>query len=256
MDLERFAGVARCYGTRGLENFTRSRVAVVGVGGVGSWVAESLARSGIGAIDLIDLDDLCVSNTNRQLPALLDHYGDNKAQAVADRIAQINPACQVQAIQDFVTPDNAAHYLQGLTACIDACDTLKAKEAMVWAARRQKLPLFVSGAAGGQIDPSQVQSADLARVIQDPLLAKLRRQLRKSGLNGDKKMGVRCVFSTEQPRYPAPDGGTQSMRHPDAVGGLDCGGGLGASMAVTTAFAMQLTALCLAHLSRARLAEV
>lgn len=250
MDLERFAGVARCYGTRGLENFAQARVGVVGIGGVGSWVAECLARSGVGAIDLIDLDDLCVSNTNRQLPALAGNYGKNKAQALAERIALINPACRVHAVEDFVTRDNVVNVFQPLTAAIDACDTLSAKEAMVWSARRQKLPLFVSGAAGGQIDPGQVQSADLSRVIQDPLLAKLRRQLRKGGLTGSKKMGVSCVFSTEQPRYPAPDGGTQSTRHPDSLGGLDCGGGLGASMAVTATFAMQLSALCLARLCR------
>ena len=251
MDLERFAGIARCYGTDGYARLAAARVAVVGIGGVGSWVAEALARSGVGHIRLIDLDDLCVSNTNRQLPALAGQYGLNKAAAMAERIRLINPACAVAAVEDFVTPANVDQHLTALDAVIDACDSLAAKQAMVVAARRAKLPIFVSGAAGGQVNPGQIASADLARVIQDPLLAKLRRQLRAQGWPKDgKKMSVSCVYSTEQPRYPSPDGGTQAKRAPEAVGGLDCGGGLGASMPVTATFAMHLVALCLARLTR------
>ncbi|WP_420550744.1 tRNA threonylcarbamoyladenosine dehydratase [Litorivicinus lipolyticus] len=251
MDLQRFAGIARCYGTDGYARLAQARVCVVGIGGVGSWVAEALARSGVGYLRLIDLDDLCVSNTNRQLPALAGNFGDNKAEAMAARIRLINPACQVEAVADFVTAANVQASLADVDAVIDACDTLMAKQAIVVAAKRLKLPCFVSGAAGGQIDPGQIASADLSKVIQDPLLAKLRRELRAAGWPKDgKKMAVPCVYSTEQPRYPSADGGTQAKRSADAVGGLDCGGGLGASMPVTATFAMHLVALCLARLTR------
>lgn len=251
MDLERFAGVARCYGTQALQNFTQSRIAVVGVGGVGSWVAEALARSGVGQIVLIDLDDLCVSNTNRQLPALMGAYGQNKADALAARIQLINPACQVTPVLDFVTPDNVQEHLSGMDAIVDACDAIRAKVAIALFARRQRIPLWVSGAAGGQVDPSQIQSADIARTTQDPLLAKMRRELRAAGLpSAPKKMGVNCVYSTEQPWYPTPEGGVSRIRSTGSVAGLDCGGGLGAMMPVTAGFAMQLTAGVLGELAR------
>lgn len=243
MDLERFAGVARCYGTQGLSQLSQARVTIVGVGGVGSWVAEAMARSGVGHITLIDLDDLCISNTNRQLPALMGQYGHNKAQALAQRIALINPACHTQAVMDFVTPANVAEHLSDTDVIIDACDAIQAKFAMVQFAKARKTPIWVSGAAGGQVDPTQIATADLARTIQDPLLARLRRDLRKAGWPAaPKKMGVHCVYSTEQPRFPTPDGGVSSQRSSGAVAGLDCGGGLGAMMTVTATFAMQLSA--------------
>lgn len=251
MDLERFAGIARCYGTRALHNFTQSRVAVVGVGGVGSWVAESLARSGIGQLALIDLDDLCVSNTNRQLPALTGAYGRNKADALAERIELINPACRVESILDFVTPDNVEQHLSGMDVIVDACDAIRAKVAIALFARRQRIKLWVSGAAGGQVDPTQIRTDDLSRTTQDPLLAKMRRELRSAGLPAaPKKMRVNCVYSTEQPWYPTPDGGVARTRSTGSVAGLDCGGGLGAVMPVTAAFAMQLSAGVLRDLSK------
>ena len=251
MDLERFAGVARCYGTQGLQKFSQARVAVVGVGGVGSWVAEAFARSGIGSINLIDLDDLCVSNTNRQLPALMGNYGLNKADALAERIRAINPACQVTATLDFVTPNNVEAHLSQCDLIVDACDALKSKVAMALHARRHKIPIWVSGAAGGQVDPTQIKTADLSKTIQDPLLAKMRRELRQAGWPKDgKKMGVACVYSTEQPRFPTPEGGVSAQRSQGSVAGLDCGGGLGAMMPVTAGFAMQLTAGALSVLSR------
>ena len=249
MDLERFAGVARCYGTHGLQRFANSHATVVGIGGVGSWVAEALARSGVGQIDLIDLDDLCVSNTNRQLPAMMGNYGRNKADVIAERIQAINPYCQVRAILDFVTPANVEQHLTQCDVIIDACDAIKAKLAMVVHAKRQRIPIWVSGAAGGQIDPTQIQTADLARTIQDPLLARLRRDLRQLGWPAaPKKMAVNCVFSSEQPRFPTPDGGVSNQRVQGSVAGLDCGGGLGAMMPVTAAFAMQLSAGALGSL--------
>lgn len=251
MDLDRFAGIARCYGTQALTNFNAAHVAVIGVGGVGSWVVEALARSGVGQLSLFDLDDLCLSNTNRQLPALEGQYGQSKVQALASRVNAINPACRVNAVEDFVTEVNVERYLTGeLSAAVDACDAFSAKKAMALRAKRLKLPLFVSGAAGGQIDPGQIKTADLSKTIQDPLLAKLRRELRAQGWPKDgKKMGLTCVYSTEQPRYPALDGTTCSKPEPGSVGGLDCGGGLGATMPVTATFAMQLVSACLNRLA-------
>jgi len=242
-DLERrFGGVARLYGQDGAERLRQAHACVVGIGGVGSWSAEALARTGIGRITLIDLDMVAESNTNRQIHALGDIYGKAKVDAMAERILAINPACQVSCIEDFVTLDNVGQLLdQDFSVVIDAIDQVRAKAAMIAFCRRHKLPIVVGGAAGGQIDPTQIRLSDLSQTIQDPLLAKVRALLRKEygfSRDGKKKFGVPAVFSTEPLRYPEKNTSCATDAGP---AGLNCAG-FGSSVCVTSVFGMAAAA--------------
>ncbi|HHJ4328332.1 TPA: ThiF family adenylyltransferase, partial [Klebsiella pneumoniae] len=176
----RFAGIARIYGQQGLQRLTAAHVAVVGIGGVGSWAAEALARSGVGEISLFDLDDVCVSNTNRQLHALDGAIGKPKVEEMAARIRLINPACRVHAVCDFVTRDNMAeHIVEQLDGVLDCIDSVPAKAALIAWCKRRKIPIVTTGGAGGQIDPTQIQVSDLNKTFNDPLAAKVRSTLRR-----------------------------------------------------------------------------
>ena len=180
-DSRRFGGIARLYGDAGRARLAAAHVCVVGIGGVGSWAVEALARTGVGRLTLIDLDHVAESNINRQVHALDATLGQAKVQAMRERIAQINPACDVQCIEEFVDPSNWPQLLPAVTdAVIDACDQIKAKTAMaVWA--RKTRALFVSvGAAGGKRHAHKVDVDDLSRTTHDPLLAQVRYRLRKS----------------------------------------------------------------------------
>ncbi|MFB3129832.1 MAG: ThiF family adenylyltransferase, partial [Lysobacteraceae bacterium] len=176
---QRFAGIERLYGVGALERLQGSRVAVVGMGGVGSWVVEALARSAVGHLALIDADDICVSNTNRQLPAMEGNYGRNKAEAMAERCRAINPDIEVDAVQAFLTVSNMAELLdRGFDLVIDACDSFRVKvETIAWC-RRRKLPLLTVGAAGGRTDPTLVRIRDVSRTEHDAMLALIRKKLR------------------------------------------------------------------------------
>jgi tRNA A37 threonylcarbamoyladenosine dehydratase len=238
---QRFGGTARLYGEEALQLFAQSHICVVGIGGVGSWAAEALARTGIGAITLIDMDDVCVTNTNRQIHAMRDTVGVAKAEVMADRIRQINPECQVTIIDDFVTVDNVAEYLnRGFSYVIDAIDSVRPKAALIAYCRRYKIPLVTTGGAGGQIDPTQIQVSDLAKTIQDPLAAKLRERLKSDfGVvkNSKGKLGVDCVFSTEALVYPQADGSVCAMKSTaEGPKRMDCASGFGAATMVTASF--------------------
>src|SRR5574343_35122 len=202
----RFGGVSRLYGNDGAQRLRQANVCVVGIGGVGSWVVEALARTGVGQIATIDLDMVAESNTNRQIHALGDIYGKAKVEAMAERVRGINPDCKVSCIEDFVTPENAAQLLnQGFSVVIDAIDQVRAKAAMIAFCRANKIPIVVAGAAGGQIDPTRIHVSDLAQTVQDPLLAKVRSVLLREynfPRDGKKKVGIPAVFSTEPLRYP------------------------------------------------------
>jgi tRNA A37 threonylcarbamoyladenosine dehydratase len=176
---ERFAGIDRLYGAGALARFAQCHVAVVGLGGVGSWLVEALARSGVGRLTLIDADDLCVSNTNRQLPALQGQYGRSKAEAMAERCRAINPRIAVDAVQSFLTPSNLEELLgRDHDLVIDACDSFRTKvEAIAWC-RRRKRPILTVGAAGGRLDPTLVRVRDLSRTEHDAMLALIRKKLR------------------------------------------------------------------------------
>lgn len=251
----RFAGIARLYGQKALLHFQQAHVVVIGIGGVGSWAAEALARSGIGELTLIDLDDICVSNINRQLHALSSTVGQDKVAVMADRIRQINPDCVVHQVADFIAADNLAELLGGkpVDYVLDAIDSVKAKTALIAWCKRRKIPLITTGGAGGQLDPTQIQIADLTQAFNDPLLAKVRNMLRRDHQftrNPKRRFGVDCVFSTEQLRYPAADG-TVCQQKPEQSGAmrLDCSGGFGATMVVTASFGMAAVARLLQKLA-------
>lgn len=240
----RFSGVDRLYGRGSVVRLAQAHVAVVGVGGVGSWSVEALARSGVGRLTLIDPDDVCVSNTNRQLHALDGAFGASKVDVLARRCKAINPAIDVRTVASFLTPANLGELLDGgYDAVLDACDSFRVKVEMIAWCRRRKQPLIVVGSAGGRIDPTRIQVRDLSRTEHDALLSLIRKKLRQDFAfprNRDRYFGVPAVFSLENVRYPQSDGTVCGTRPADADAGfrLDCGAGLGAAMHVTASFGM------------------
>jgi len=250
----RFGGIARLYGDQGLARFEAASVCVVGVGGVGSWAAEALARSGIGRITLIDLDHVAESNVNRQLHALEGEMGRAKVQVLCDRIGAINPACQVQALEAFVAEDNLPQLIHGdLGFVLDCIDSYRTKAALVAHCRRQRIPVVTIGAAGGQIDPLRIRMADLSRTLHDPLLARTRKQLRHEfgySRNPKRRFEIPAVYSMEQPRYPDDAGGVCMDKPAGGLSGLNCGG-FGAVMTVTATFGLVAVSHILNKLSAA-----
>ncbi|MES2772011.1 MAG: tRNA cyclic N6-threonylcarbamoyladenosine(37) synthase TcdA [Pseudomonadota bacterium] len=246
----RFAGVARLYGELALQNFAEANLCVVGIGGVGSWVVEALARSAVGKITLIDLDMVAESNVNRQIHALSGEFGKAKVSVMAERILAINPDCAVSIVEDFLTPENLDEHLnQGFDYVVDAIDQVRTKAALIAWCRQRKTPVLSVGAAGGQTDPSRIAVKDLAHTIQDPLLAKVRALLRKQyGLTRDtkKKFNVPAIFSTEPVRQPQASTHCQTT---ELRSGLNCAG-FGSSVCVTASFGLFAAAAVLEHLSR------
>ena len=264
IDFERrFGGIARLYGAAGLARFRAAHVCVIGVGGVGSWIVEALARSAIGHLTMIDLDNLAESNVNRQIHALTDTLGMAKVTALAQRIAQINPTCEVTQIEDFLTADNLESMigLRQYDFIVDAIDNVRAKTALIAYCRAHKLRLVTIGGAGGQIDPTRIEVRDLCRTEQEPLLAKVRKRLRaEHGFpRGTKnKFGIDAVFSTEPLRFPelAADGAAESNateatgQDSTGISGLNCAG-FGSAVVVTAAFGLVAAAHVLRQLSEA-----
>ena len=244
----RFGGIVRLYGDEALARFSRAHVCVVGVGGVGSWAVEALARSGIGRLTLIDLDNVAESNVNRQLHALTDDFGKAKVTALRERIAQINPQCEVTEIEDFVTEDNLDElFRRPFDFVIDAIDQIRVKAAMVAYFVQHKQPFIISGGAGGQKNPALIQTADLSRVTHDPLLSNLRYTLRKRyGFSRDtkEKMRVPCVYSTENITPPQSGEACSTDAAPQ---GLSCAG-YGASMLVTASFGLYCAQAAVEHI--------
>lgn len=228
----RFGGLERLYGVSGAARIRSAHVVVVGVGGVGSWAVEALARSGVGRLTLIDLDHVAESNINRQIHALEATLGQAKVLAMRDRIAQINPACQVECIEEFVEPANWPALLPaGADALIDACDQVRAKTAMAAWALKQRIIFIAAGAAGGKRLAHAVDIEDLGQVTHDPLLAQLRYRLRREhgAARGGRKMGVACVFSREAVQGP------DASCSVEGDGSLNCSG-YGSLVAVTATF--------------------
>lgn len=253
----RFGGIARLYGREALERFRNAHVCVIGVGGVGSWVVEALARSAIGHITMIDLDNLAESNINRQIHALTDTLGKAKVTALAERIAQINPYCITTEVEDFLTADNldemiGAHRYDYI---IDAIDNVRAKTALIAYCRQHQLNLVTIGSAGGQIDPTRIEVLDLCRTEQEPLLAKVRKRLRaEHGFpRGTKnKFGIDAVFSTEPLRFPETTEACAvdiSTDNKSGVTGLNCAG-FGSAMVVTASFGLVAAAHVLRKLAK------
>ncbi|MBS0195114.1 MAG: tRNA threonylcarbamoyladenosine dehydratase [Proteobacteria bacterium] len=241
---DRFAGIDRLYGTGTASRLGDCHVGVVGLGGVGSWAVEALARSGVGRLTLIDADEVCLSNTNRQSHALDGHFGRGKAAVLAERVRAINPSAQVDVLPEFLVAANMQAVLaRGFDVMLDACDSLRSKIELIAACKRRKLPLVVSGSAGGRTDPTLVRVRDLSRTEHDALLALVRKKLRaehRFPRNPKRYFGIPAVYSLENVNYPQADGSVCGQRPDlpaDAAMKLDCGGGLGAAMHVTGAFA-------------------
>lgn len=237
----RFSGLERLYGVRGAAAIRAAHVCVIGIGGVGSWAAEALVRSGVGQITLIDFDQVAESNINRQIHADSSSVGKAKVEAMRERIALINPECKVNSIEEFATPENWPQLSQsGFDAVLDCCDQQKTKTALAaWALEQSKqlkkqAPLFITvGAAGGKRRADQVQIADLSETTHDPLLADLRYRLRKQhGAPRDKRIGIHCVFSKEAVAPPDPSCAIET-----ADGSLNCHG-YGSVVSVTATFGM------------------
>lgn len=248
----RFGGIQRLYGADSMARFQAAHVCVVGIGGVGSWAAEALARSAIGQITLIDLDMVAESNVNRQIQALGDAFGKAKTDAMGERIMAINSACRVNRIEDFVSPDNLDQMLdKGFDYLIDAIDQVRTKAAMIAWCKARELPLITAGGAGGQIDPTRIEITDLARTVQDPLLSRVRSLLRKEyGFTREpkKKFGVPAVFSSEALRYPDH---VSTCDEPPVLSGLSCAG-FGSSVCVTATFGLFAASEVLRHLAMGR----
>lgn len=249
----------RLYGQKALMFFARSHICVVGIGGVGSWAAEALARTGIGTITLIDLDDVCVININRQLHALSDTIGQSKVEVMKSRILQINPECQVNIIDDFVSASNLAELISiQFDYVIDAIDSMRPKAALLAYCRRHKIPVVTTGGAGGQIDPTQIQVNDLAKTIHDPLAAKLRKRLKsdfKIVKNSKGKFGIDCVFSTEQLVYPRDRTVCKAKSNARGTIRMDCAAGFGAATMVTASFGFIAVSHVLKKLQRKMIAS-
>lgn len=242
MDYQRrFGGIARLYGQQGLERFRAARVAVIGVGGVGSWAVEALARSGIGALTLFDLDHIAESNVNRQLPALEGAFGMAKVRAMQERVLAINPSCCVTPVEEFVEMENLTTVTEGgFDYVVDCIDSFRIKAALIAGCRRHKVAVISAGGAGGQVDPTRIRLADLSRSEQDPLLSKTRKLLRREygfPANPKRRFDVPCVYSTEQQVYPDAEGAVCLDRPTAIESSLNCGG-YGSAMTVTASFGL------------------
>lgn len=236
----RFGGVARLYGPDGLDRLRAAHVCVVGVGGVGSWTVEALARSGVGTLTLIDLDEVCVSNINRQLPALTKTVGSAKVRVLAARVGEINPECTVHAVEEFFTAESADHLLEPrYSYVVDAIDSLKNKALLIARCRSREIPVITIGGAGGRRDPTAIKIADLALATHDRLLKSTRKLLRSefgftAGEQG--RFGVTSVFSGEAPVFPQADGSVCAQRVEADDLRLNCNNGFGSATFVTGGF--------------------
>ena len=242
----RFGGVGRLYGEAVASRFAAAKVCVVGIGGVGSWAVEALARSAVGHITLIDLDNVAESNANRQIHALDPVWGMAKVEAMRARILAINPACKVRVIEDFLSAENIDELLVGQDVVIDAIDQPRIKVEMILWSAKSGVPLVVTGAAGGKQDPTRIREDDLTRTEQDALLAKVRSQLRREhGFPKDirRKFGIRAIYSDEAIQRP------ELCETGDAPQGLSCAG-YGSGVCVTAPFGFFAAACALRLLTQ------
>jgi len=231
----RFSGVARLYGDSGLARFEKAHIIIIGIGGVGSWVVEALARNAIGKLTLIDMDVVAESNINRQLPALTSTLGRNKIDVMKQRILEINDQCEVITIDNFISQDNLQELISDdANYVIDCIDSSRIKAALIYHCKRRKIPIITLGGAGGQTNPELIKSADLSRTIHDPLLSKTRKLLRQKygfSSNTKRRFSIPCVYSTEHMKTPS---GSSSDK--DSKANLSCTGGIGSSISVTATF--------------------
>ncbi len=239
--ISRFGGVARLYGQNALEALSQAHFAVIGLGGVGTWAAEALARSGIGELTVVELDDVCVTNTNRQSHALTSNVGRPKNTVISERLLDINPELTLHSVEDFLSKHNMNDIIgTNIDVVIDATDAAHLKAALVAYCSARKIRLIVSGSSGGKVDPRKITAGDLGHTESDPMLAKVRTQLYRHhnfSRNKNRKFRIDAVFSTEQMVYPKPDGSVCMDKQAMENGvRLDCAGGFGSSVMVTGGF--------------------
>lgn len=249
----RFGGIGRVYGINGLEKIKKAKILIIGIGGVGSWVAESLARSGVGHQTLVDLDDVCVTNINRQIHALNGTVGKFKVDVMKERILQINPYSEIDTKQCYFNPKNLESIFdKSYDFVVDACDDFTNKCYLIDHCRKNQLPLVVMGGAGGKTDPSQINITDMSTSSNDRLLARLRKKLRQDfsfpGEN-DGDFGVWAVWSRERAVYPTSDG-CVTYKPPGMAKNMDCSEGFGSVSFVTGAFAFAATSLVLREITK------
>ncbi|MGJ8633097.1 MAG: tRNA threonylcarbamoyladenosine dehydratase [Luteolibacter sp.] len=243
---DRFGGVGRLYGERALERFVGARVVVVGIGGVGSWTVEALARSGVGKIRMVDLDEICITNVNRQLHAMDGQIGRQKTAAMAERVRGINPECELEVVEGFFTERSVEEVLGGdVTGVVDAIDSMKHKALLLAECRRRGLPVVTCGGAGGKRDATRIVVRDLAFSGKDALLHGLRKKLRAEHAfakvemgTKPEAMGIAAVFSDEPPVYPGEGGEVSCERPGEGDMRLNCASGYGTAAHVTGAFGL------------------
>ena len=249
----RFGGIGRLLGIHGLEKIKKARILIIGIGGVGSWVAESLGRTGIGFMTLVDLDDVCVTNINRQVHAINTTVGQFKVDVMKSRVNDINPFCEIDTKQCFFTPKNVLEIFdKKYDFVIDACDDFTNKCYLIDHCRKNNIPLVVMGGAGGKIDPEQIRVTDMSTSSYDRLLASLRIKLRQDfsfPLENEGYFGVWAVWSHERAVYPTSDG-CLTYRSPGMAKNMDCEEGFGSASFVTGAFAFAASSLVIKELTK------
>lgn len=250
----RFGGIERLYGRDGLQRLERAHVAVIGLGGVGSWAVEALARSGIGELTLVDLDDVCLTNVNRQVQALDATVGQSKARALAERLQQINPALRLHLEESYFNPSSASRILDaGFDHLVDAIDSIRDKCLLVTECKRRRLRLVISGGAGGKRDASRVRVGDLGEATHDPLLKRLRKKLRQEhGFSRDlnEPFGFLAIFSAENPVFPWSDGRVCAEPEPGLSLQLDCASGFGTASFVSGALGFAAASVVVGALAK------
>jgi len=243
---ERFAANSRVLGNSGQHVLSGKHVVIVGIGGVGSWAAEALARNGIGEITLIDHDDISISNINRQIHSMESTLDQAKVDVMRNRILDINPDCNCHAIDDMLVTKNMSKHLNGtIDFVVDAIDSVKFKTDLIYYCKRNKIPVITTGGAGGLTDPTCIEIVDLTLTKDDPLAAKVRHQLRSKydwTRTKGRRFGIKCVYSTQQPVYPDAEGGVTQSKPGRAGVTLDCDSGYGSTSTVTASFGMAAAA--------------
>lgn len=250
---QRFGGIERLYGTEACKRLRHAHICIIGIGGVGSWTVEALARTGIGRLTLVDMDEVCVTNVNRQVPAVDGEMGHLKVEAMARRIQLIHPECQVSTQPMFYTQATSDAILSdGYDVVVDAIDRLNAKCHLLSAAHQKGIPIVTTGAAGGRVDPFQIQTADLSKAHHDRLLQKVRKQLRtEHGFPANKPFGIPCVFSPEPAKGPWDLDQSCEAKDPHKVSGrLGCADGYGSITHVTGTFGFATAALAIQMLTQ------
>ena len=234
----RFSGIGRLYGADALELLSSARMMVVGIGGVGTWVSEALARSGVGNITLVDLDEVCVTNINRQIHALTSTVGSSKVEVMAERLRDINPEIHVDELELFLDRTNITDQVgPEYDIVIDATDAANVKSALIAYCKARKIRVITVGSAGGKSDPTKIECRDLGKTLSDPMMAKVRQQLYRwynFSRDSNRRFGVDTVYSTEQAVFPKPDGSVcQQKAFNDEGVKLDCTSGFGSSTMLT-----------------------